>query len=364
MRTIILYLITLLFSVSSLAQDQFFVHTATAATISADASYIDHPDLNGNPGAQILVAHNWNPPGSGGVYNEFKTGVFYSGSEAKWGVYNEAGTAMIENSSYNVYIGDGTDVFLHIADAAAVGSLASYSVLDHPSLNNNPTALITLTTYFNPNGVRNDEVYGVWYDDASFRWIIYAESLSDIPLDSAFFVGIEGSHTASAKHVATAGNISGNYTVITHPLLDGDPDARFVYTHNWGISGTSANVIHDFKTGAWYTGTNWAIYNEDLSAMSVDVEFDLKIYDAALAAPDEIIEGLSFYPNPTHDIVTISSVSEITKVTVHNLLGQEVMTKLGDSNTLQLNLSNQQSGIYFARVEAEGGVQTIKLIKR
>ncbi|MEP2935894.1 MAG: T9SS type A sorting domain-containing protein [Gilvibacter sp.] len=364
MRIIILNLCALLFSVSSLAQDQFFVHDATAATISADASFIDHPDLNGNPGAQIVVSHNWNPSGATGVYNDKNTGVFYSVGQAMWSVYNEDASAMIEDSSYNVYIGDGSDVFLHIADAGAVGSLASYSVLDHPDINGNPNAIIILTTYYNPNSVRNNETYGLWYDDVAGRWNIYSESLNDIPLDSAFFVGIQGTSVASAIHVANAGNISGNWTSITHPLLDGDPDARFVMTHNWGTSGSASNVILDQIIGAWYTGTNWAIYNEDLAAMPEDVEFNLMIYDAALSTPDEFVAGLSYYPNPTNGIVTISSDSKINQVTVTNILGQQVLTAKGLSNSLDLDLSNQQSGIYFAQVDADTGSQTIKLIRK
>ncbi len=363
MKTIILLFSGLLLSLNAVAQDQVFVHTATAATISADASFIDHPDLNGNPGAQIVVSHSWNPPGSSGVYNEFNTGVFYSSTQAQWGVYNESGASMTENSSYNVSIGGGSDVFLHIADAGAVGSLASYSVLDHPDINGNPNAVIVLTTYFNPNGIRNNETYALWYDATPGRWNIFTESLNDIPLDSAFFVGIDGGVTTTAIHTATAGNISGNYTTITHPLLDGDPTARFTYTHNWGTSGDASNVIHDVITGVWYTGSNWAIFNEDLSAMPENIEFNLKIYDAALSAPDQVIDGLSFYPNPTNALVTITAPTAIDQVSVVNVLGQEILNVKGVNNTLQLDLSSQSAGYYFAKVTTANASQTIKLIR-
>lgn len=363
MKTITLLFTAILFSMSSVAQDQFFVHTATAGTISADASFIDHPDLNGNPGAQILVSHNWNPSGGPGVYNDFNTGVFYSVSESKWGVYNEGGAAMTVDSSYNIYIGDGSDVFLHIADAGAVGSSPIYSVLDHPSINNNPNAVITLTTYFNPNGLRNNETYGLWYDDAAQRWNIFTESLNDITLDTAFFVGIEGGVTATDIHVANAGNISSNYTVITHPLLDGNPDATFTFTHNWGASGDAANIISDHITGAWYTGTNWAIFNEDLAAMPENIEFNLKIYDAALSAPDDVIAGLSFYPNPTNGLVTIQAPNSIEQVSIVNVLRQEILNLKGANNTVQVDLSNQATGYYFAKVTTANASQTIKLIR-
>jgi len=345
------------------AQNAMFVHTATAGNISADASYITHPDLDGNPSAQILISHNWNPPGSGGVYNDNNTGVFYSNGQNKWGVYNESGAAMVVGSSYNVYIGDG-DVVLHIADLANQAANPVYSIINHPDLNGNPNARMVLTTYFNPNGLRNDHPYAVWYNNSTDRWNIFPEDLVNLPLDTAFFIGIPDGNVAEANHRADAGNITGNYTVIDHPLLNGNPDAVFVYTHNWGISGGSGNVVLDHITGVWYTGSNWAIYTEDLAAMPEDAEFDLMIYDPSLGVEDSTIEGLSYHPNPVKDLVTINANSEITNVTVFDILGRQVMQQDGTLNSMKLNMSTLTSGNYLAKVEAGDAVQVIKLIKQ
>ncbi len=346
------------------AQDQMFVHTATAGTIAADASFIDHPDLNGNPNAKLLVSHNWNPPGSTGVYNDFRTGVFYSAGESKWSVYNESSAAMVEDSSYNVYIAQGSEVFLHIADLANQGTFASYSVINHPDLNNNPSANIILTTYYNPNSVRNDHNYGVWYDDVDGRWNIYTESGADIPLDSAFFIGIGGGLGISVKHQANAGNISSNWTNIDHPLLNGNPDATFTFTHNWGTSGTSANVIVDHVLGAWYTGTNWAIYIEDgTTAFPENAEFDLFIYDPSLGITDNSLEKVVAYPNPVSTQLTIETINEISSIEIYNILGQKVMTVEGYSNKMNLDVSNLNSGTYLAKVISDNTSKTIKIIK-
>jgi len=344
------------------AQDAMFVHTATAGNISADASYISHPDLDGNPDAQILISHSWNPPGSSGVYNDNNTGVFYSNSQNQWGVYNESGAGMVVGSSYNVYIGDG-DVVLHIADLANQATNPVYSIINHPDLNGNPNARIVLTTYFNPNGLRNDHSYAVWYNNTTDRWNIFPEDLSNLPLDTAFFIGIPDGNVAETTHRADAGNISGNYTVIDHPLLNGDPNAVFVYGHNWGISGGSGNVVLDQVTGAWYTGTNWAIYTEAQTAMPEDVEFDLMIFDPSLGIADSSIEGLSYHPNPVQDVININANNAITNVTVYDILGRQVMQQNGDAITMKLNMSALTSGNYIAKVEAGDAVQAIKLIK-
>jgi len=150
------------------AQNAMFVHTADAGNISADASYISHPDLDGNPSAQILISHSWNPPGSSGVYNDNNTGVFYSNAQNQWGVYNESGAGMVLGSSYNIYIGDG-DVILHIADLANQAANPTYSIINHPDLNGNPNARMVLTTYFTPNGVRNNHCFDGGFNKRRFR---------------------------------------------------------------------------------------------------------------------------------------------------------------------------------------------------
>jgi hypothetical protein len=362
MKTIFTFLAAL--CITAVSAQNMFVHTATAGNISADASFIDHPDLNGNPNAKILVSHNWNPPSSGGVYNDNNTGLFYSNGQNKWSVYNENASPMIEGSSYNIYIGEN-DVVLHIADLANQATNPVYSVINHPDLNGNPNAKIVLSTYFNPNSLRNDHTYAVWYNDSTDRWNIFPEDLSNLPLDTAFFIGVpDGSRTAVANHRAEAGNITGNYTVIDHPLLNGNPDAVFVYTHNWGISGGSGNVVNDHVTGAWYTGSNWSIYNEDLAAMPEDVEFDLMIFDPSLGVEDNTIEGLSYGPNPVQDLLEINANSEIEVVTVFDILGREVMQQNGSINSMTLNMSALTSGSYLAQVQSGQRTQVIKLIKQ
>jgi len=362
MKKITTFLLVLFISATTFGQF-LFVHTTTAGNISADASYIDHPDLNNNPAAQLLISHNWNPPGSPGVLNDNATGVFYSSTQNQWGVYNESGASMVLGSSYNVYIDQGSDITLHIADLANQGSLDSYSVINHPNLNNNPAAQIILTTYFTPNGVRNNNNYAVWYSDTINRWIIFTEDLSTIPLDSAFFVGIEGTATQTITHTANAGNISSNWTEIDNSLLNNNPDALLVFTHNWGETGDPANVILDKVLGVWYTGSRWAIYVEDQTAMPLNIEFDIMILDPSLGITDNAINEFSLFPNPVKDQLNISTTETISAISIYNILGQEVATFKGDNVQLNVNVSELSSGTYIIKVQAGETQSSKKFIK-
>lgn len=358
MKTIFTFLLSISFT-ALFAQDIMFVHTATAGNTSADLTIIDHPSLNGNASAELVVSHVWNPPGSPGIYNEHRTGLYYDGSN--WGVYNEDGTNIVEGSSYFIYIQEGSNMYVHVADAGNQGSDPSYTVLNHPDINGNPEAQVVVTTYYNPNNSRNDFTYGTWYDGAF--WNLYTEDASTIQFGDAFMVAINGGVSVPYRHAATAGTISGNYTIINHPTLNGNPDAKFVFMHNWGESGQPSNVIVNKILGAWYTGSNWSIYTEDGSNFPENSEYDLIIYDDGLGTQETTLQQVALFPNPAENFVTINTENEITQVEIYNILGQTVKVVQGNSNKMTVDISSLNSGTYMAKVTSGNASKTVKLIK-
>jgi hypothetical protein len=75
-------------------------HVSSAANISAATTYIDHPLLNNNPSARLVVTHVYS------TYHDKVIGVFYSGSADKWGIFNEDQSAMPQNLQFNVLVFD------------------------------------------------------------------------------------------------------------------------------------------------------------------------------------------------------------------------------------------------------------------
>jgi len=63
--------------------------------------------------------------------------------------------------------------------------------------------------------------------------------------------------------------------------------------------------------------------------------------------------GFSYHPNPVNDILHFSSNSKIEKVTISNILGQQISANLNSDNTI-LDMSNLPSGNYFVKVTIEG----------
>ncbi len=88
-----------------------FVHTATVANTnvpscaSAQCTLIDHPLLNGNPNAMIIVTQRYNEgESSSGVYNAHEIGVWYAPVPAKWTIFNEDLAAMPDGAKFNVLV--------------------------------------------------------------------------------------------------------------------------------------------------------------------------------------------------------------------------------------------------------------------
>jgi hypothetical protein len=78
-------------------------------------------------------------------------------------------------------------------------------------------------------------------------------------------------------HTANSSNTSYNYTLLDHPSLNNNPNAKVVFSQRY-VNGSG--VSHEMSTGLWYTGSKWAIYNENNSiVMPLGVQFNILIGD-------------------------------------------------------------------------------------
>jgi hypothetical protein len=166
--------------------------------------------------------------------------------------------------------------FVHVATSSNI--LSNWTVIDQTLLNGDPNAILFVTQNWNPggsSGVYNDAEIGVWYD--GFNWAIFNQNLVAMPEGASFNVFI---HTGSNDfiHTATAGNISLNWTNIDHPSLNGNPDAIFLVTQNYN-PGATGGVYNNSNIGVWYTGTNWAIFNQDELPMPEGAAFNVYVHN-------------------------------------------------------------------------------------
>jgi hypothetical protein len=75
---------------------------------------------------------------------------------------------------------------------------------------------------------------------------------------------------------ATHENISNNSTYLDNSLTNGNPDAVLFVTPNWNPGG-GRGTYNNHPIGVWYDlrVQEWAIFNQDLAAMSVGAAFNV-----------------------------------------------------------------------------------------
>ena len=87
------------------------------------------------------------------------------------------------------------------------------------------------------------------------------------------------------------------------------------------------------------------------------------VNDPALGTSKFETSSVKMYPNPVRNTLNIEANGSINKVSVYNVLGQEVMSVSPKSNSATLQTNDLQKGVYMVTTDIEGNVSTSKVIK-
>ena len=144
--------------------------------------------------------------------------------------------------------------------------------------------------------------------------------------------------------------------------------SSFLLTYLPSVNGTWASIdapISSFTAG----NSNPNIRNNvaqflissNLGVVYVD---NIYLYRAATATTDTFnTSNVRLYPNPTSTSLTIEAKDTIENIAIYNVIGQEVISKNPMSNTMTLDVSNLQNGLYFVNTTIDGKTATTKFIK-
>jgi len=89
---------------------------------------------------------------------------------------------------------------------------------------------------------------------------------------------------------------------------------------------------------------------------------DIK-FGAALSTTKFDKTSLKTYPNPVKNTLNIEANGSIQKVSIYNVLGQEVMSASPKSNTATLQTSELRTGVYMVKTDIDGVITTSKVMK-
>lgn len=92
--------------------------------------------------------------------------------------------------------------------------------------------------------------------------------------------------------------------------------------------------------------------------------FDISITGAAPASTGDFTKDtFTFYPNPVANELNVSASSTINNITIHNLLGQRLITKVGRNTSEVVDVSSLSAGTYMVNVQSENGMKQFKIVK-
>ncbi len=120
------------------------------------------------------------------------------------------------------------------------------------------------------NGLYFTRPVSVLFNPAIVGFKMRADDGSVLPSDVAYNVHYEPIASQIA-FIHRAASVSGNFTVIDHPLTNGRPNAQPQ------VLAYSAPVSNPHHVGVFYTGTRWAIFNQDMAPMPPGVQFNVLV---------------------------------------------------------------------------------------
>ena len=90
---------------------------------------------------------------------------------------------------------------------------------------------------------------------------------------------------------------------------------------------------------------------------------NLYFYGGPLSTSDFEVAKAKLYPNPATNALNVESTMSIEKVSVYNLLGQEVISRTPNTELVTLDVASLQSGVYIVRTSINGNVSSSRFIK-
>lgn len=168
-----------------------FVHRATPRNIILNSTYLDHPAINGDPNAFILVQRA-SEPGGDSENSAHQIGVWYDARRGgRWAIFNQHRASMAVGATFEVVVMEGPNTMVH--RATPQNTVGNSTYVDDSLTNGNPHAILAVTQNWNPGGVGstyNDHPVGVRYDPDEKQWVIFNRDREQMPSGATFNVAV------------------------------------------------------------------------------------------------------------------------------------------------------------------------------
>ncbi len=127
-----------------------------------------------------------------------------------------------------------------------------------------------------------------------------------------------------------------------------------------GTAIIQANANEGYQFVQWNDGST---ENPHTITVTEDTTF-IATFASVTSLPETEIHVISIYPNPANDILNITSPENILSVEIVNVVGQVVICKEANGNSISCNIEKLESGLYFVKIHSDSQTEHIhKFIK-
>ena len=142
------------------------------------------------------------------------------------------------------------------------------------------------------------------------------------------------------------------------------PTSQPIVLNTW----KSVNIPMSYFTGLGFNPATWFQFKFDVASVTPgtpNVVYIDNIYftSNSLGVKDFTSAKVKMYPNPTASLFTIEANDTVESVSLFNVLGQEVLSKNPNSNSVTLDVANLQTGVYVVKAMIGGVASTSRLVK-
>jgi len=152
--------------------------------------------------------------------------------------------------------------------------------------------------------------------------------------------------------------------IVPKVLSDGNPIPIDLWLKCQSWKGYDNNGITTSAEQLWFkfNGTDWILQNQ-------------RFYGTTYTIPDDICNNLGIsefeqsnikcYPNPTKDIVNLSTPNEtINQINVYDMFGRLLKSQKGYNNSEQIDIQELPKAMYLLEIITEKGKQSVKVVKK
>jgi hypothetical protein len=139
------------------------------------------------------------------------------------------------------------------------------------------------------------------------------------------------------------------------------PENQPVVLNAW----TSVNIPMSYFTNLGFNPATWFQYKFDVAAATPGIVYIDNIYFTSnpLSVASFQTSQIKMFPNPATNNLTIEALETIEKISVYNMLGQEVLMATPMLQTISLDVSNFEVGVYIVKTSINGKTASSRFIK-